>query len=168
MNLHLKSVACISAAAICSLAVLGFQTLNPNVQIKRDRTVSNAKQMGMAMIMYCSDCDDVTPPYTDIAKTQTVLLPYAKNPEIFKTLNPAGGKFMLNMSTVRVSLTSIDRPGETPMTYESKAWADGKRVVCFWDCHVTAVNAAQWKRAQPYLKLKLVKVAKPALKKRGK
>ncbi len=127
----------------------------------RAQTMSNAKQLSLAMIMYSADYDDELPYVQSTKGAFEVAYPYMKSKETTKSLNPSGAKFLLNMAVAGVNLSSIDSPSETVLFYEDKAWPDGTRVVSFIDGHVKRLNPDEWERAKATLSLKLPRQSKP-------
>lgn len=130
-------------------------------QAERTATLSNIKQAGLALMIFLADYDDIFPYVQSSPQLFTFLQPYAKNMEVFKTKNPMGGAFRFNMSLAGVNSTDIEKPAEVPMIYESEAWADGKRCVCYADSHAKVVSAEEWQKLQPMLNLKLKRIGKP-------
>lgn len=129
--------------------------------VDRTITVSNLKQVGTGLMILLSDYDDIFPYVQSTPQLFKFLEPYTKNQELFRTKNPMGGEFRFNMSLAGVSVTEIESPAETPMVFESEAWPDGRRAVCFTDSHVKVVTKEEWDKMQPYLKLKLKRNGKP-------
>jgi hypothetical protein len=127
----------------------------------RTITLSNLKQVGTALMLFLSDYDDKLPYVQSTPQLFTFLNPYLKNEEVFKTKNPMGGSFRFNMSLAGVSVTDIENPASTPLVYESEAWPDGKRGICYADSHAKFVTADEWNAMQPLLKLKLKRHGKP-------
>lgn len=132
-----------------------------NVADGKTATVSNAKQMSLALMMYAGDYDDDIPYVQSTKAAFEVIYPYMKNKDITKSLNPDGAKFLLNMALAGVNMATIESPAETVMFYEDKPWADGTRVVSFTDGHVKRLSAEEWERYKPTLSLKLTKKGKP-------
>ncbi|GBC94928.1 hypothetical protein HRbin16_00713 [bacterium HR16] len=93
----------------------------------RETVLSNAKQIGLALLMYVQDYDETFPPNT--GDVQAILMPYVKNQEIF---NLPGTNFfyLMNME----ALGSIDKPAETMMGYIQTPYG---RAVIWVDGHVT-------------------------------
>jgi hypothetical protein len=130
-------------------------------QADRTATLSNLKQAGTALMIFLADYDDIFPYVQSSPQLFKFLEPYARNAEIFKTKNPMGGAFRFNMSLAGVNSTDVEKPAEVPMIYESEAWADGKRCVCYADSHAKVVSAEEWQKLQPMLNLKLKRQGKP-------
>lgn len=133
----------------------------PPAASQQATTLSNAKQISTAMIMYASDWDDVLPYAQSTKAVQFVTYPYVKNAEVWKTLNPNGGQFQFNMALGGVSMTDVPSPAETVLYYESNEWPDGKRAVSYLDGHAKLVSAEEWAKLKASLDLKLKKTAKP-------
>jgi len=114
----------------------------------RSVTISNAKQLALAMHLYATDWDDLMP-YAQSSKTvRAVIYPYVKNESVFATRNPKGGELVFNLALGGVSLEALDRSSEIVLLYDSRDWPDGSRVAGFADGHVRALTAAEWKRAK--------------------
>ena len=146
-----------------STAILAPVFAQSKESAKKTATLSNAKQLALGMLMYSSDYDDVMPYAQSTAAVKYVEAPYLKNNELWKSLNPKGGEFRFNMALAGVSLTEVPEPANTPLFFEPNAWPDGTRVVAYTDGHAKRVDAEEWKRLQPFLKLKLKKTAKRPL-----
>jgi len=90
----------------------------------RETVISNAKQIGLAMLMYVQDYDETFPP--SASDIPFILMPYLKNEEVFR-LPGTQFFYLMNMN----SLSSIDRPAETMVGYlqtpygRAIIWADG-------------------------------------------
>ncbi|GIV15276.1 MAG: hypothetical protein KatS3mg022_0711 [Armatimonadota bacterium] len=93
----------------------------------RETVMSNAKQIGLALLMYVQDYDETFPPNT--GNVQDILMPYVKNQQIF---NLPGTSFFYLMNTN--TLSSIDRPAETMAGYIQTPYG---RAVIWVDGHVT-------------------------------
>lgn len=133
----------------------------PDMPEDRTQTLSNVKQASVALMIYAADYDDVIPYVQSSKGAFEVLMPYAKNKEIFKSLNPNGSKVLLNMAVVGVNIASIPSPAETVLFYESKTWPDGSRAVAFCDGHAKMVAELEWESLKASLNLKLAKSGKP-------
>jgi prepilin-type processing-associated H-X9-DG protein len=87
---------------------------------------SNLKQVGLGMMMYAQDYDEVFPPAN---KWSDVLKPYIKNERIFHCPATAksGGKptygYAMNWKLSRQSLAVVESPATTVLDYESNILA---------------------------------------------
>jgi prepilin-type processing-associated H-X9-DG protein len=126
----------------------------PADEAKRTVALSNAKQIGLGLLMYAADNDDYLPSVQGTDEVKKAIAPYLKNDQLWDTLNPKS-RFLFNMCLSGVSQTAIPSPAETPMIYESAPGVDGKRIVAFADGHVKKVPEADWAGMAKFLKLKL-------------
>ncbi|HWD39334.1 MAG TPA: hypothetical protein VG944_10825 [Fimbriimonas sp.] len=110
----------------------------------RTSTLSNGKQIGLALLIYSNDYDDHFPKAQSTADVRKATLPYTKDPNIWKTMNPRGGEFRFAMNLAGVSATSIESPATTVLVYESNEWPDGRRTVVFADGHAKLVGHEEW------------------------
>lgn len=92
----------------------------------RETVLSNAKQIGLALLMYVQDYDETFPPNTDI---QSALMPYLKNEWVFN-LPGTNFVYLMNLQT----LASIDAPAQTMAGYIQTPYG---RAVIWVDGHVT-------------------------------
>lgn len=123
--------------------------------------VSSAKQLGLGMLMYCSDYDDIAPYAQSTSTVQWVTYPYIKSLSIWNTGNPNGSRFLFNMALAGVNMTDIEDPADTLMFYESAPWPDRRRAVVFADGHGVLLTPEEWEEASKSLRLKIKKSAKP-------
>jgi hypothetical protein len=138
------------------------QTPDQAVKHAQDRTntLANGKKLGIALIMLTTDNNDVIPYAQSTKQMFSFVYPYHKERKAEKSYNP-GSEFQFNLCTAGVKLSNIKEPNKVPIWYESKAWKDGMRVVCFADGSAKYVNADAWKQLAPMLKLNLKKETKP-------
>lgn len=123
--------------------------------------LSHVKQLTLAMLMYATDYDDLTP-YAQSTKTVAyVTEPYMKNDAIWETGNPEGSKFYFNMAIAGVSLSNVLDPAATVMFYESRGWPDGRRIVSFCDGHAKIITENEWQQYKLTLNVKIQRSAKP-------
>ena len=104
---------------------------------------SNLKQLGLAMIQYTQDYDEMMPPMKDAATTKKALYPYVKNDDVFlspKTHQP----YLPNTSLSHRTLASFNSPAEMVIYYEAAPAPDNTRALLFLDGHVKRVPEAEW------------------------
>lgn len=106
--------------------------------------LSNVKQLAVAMIIYQADYDDVSPYVQSTKSAEYLLAPYMMNDDLWKTLNPNGSRFYLNMAYGGVSSVDVPDPAGTVLFYESRAWPDGRRIVAFADTHAAMLTEEEW------------------------
>lgn len=131
---------------------------------QKTAALSNAKQIGLAAIMYSTDYDDIFPFVQGTEQFKKVTQPYLRDLEVWKTANPNGGGFRFAMNLAGVSATSIENPAETPMIFETNAWPDGRRCVAFADGHAKRVSKEEWTSIEGLLKKKYARTAKWPIK----
>ena len=104
-------------------------------------TLSNAKQVALAAIMYSVDWDDRYPAgMSDERQFQYALNPYVKNSSVFRSLNPAGGMIGPNPNLAGVPTGGVIDPMNTALAFEAYDWSDGTRIVAFTDGHANKVE----------------------------
>lgn len=110
-------------------------------------SVSNLKQIGLALIQYTQDSDEVLPPMktADIAKA--AILPYIKSDAVFYQ-PPTNIPYQPNTSLSHRALATFDSPTDMVVYYEAEPQSDGLRAVLFLDGHVKRLTDADWQRAK--------------------
>jgi len=138
------------------------KVFSPAQQAARKTTaLSNVKQVCTGMFILLTDYDDVIPYGQSTAQMFELAMPYLKNNELVKSLNPNGGRLLFNMSLAGANIVDVENPAETPMVFDEQPWPDGMRLVGYADSHAKFVNQAEWDRISKNLKLKLKKNGKP-------
>ena len=142
-----------------------FESINKEEKIEpvsdQTQALSKVKQLTIAMMMYVTDYDDLTPYAQATVAVEYVTWPYVKNISIWKTGNPEGSRFYFNMAVAGVKLSDVENPANIVMFYESRAWPDGRRILSFCDGHAKIVTENEWQKYKLTLKLKFKKSAKP-------
>jgi hypothetical protein len=128
---------------------------------KRTSALSNVKQVSTAMMILLSDTDDIFPYVQSTAQMFELTMPYMKNNELTKSMNPNGGRLLFNISLAGVSSVDLESPQDIPMVYDEKPWPDGRWLVGFADSHAKYLTQAEWDALAKNLKLKLKKHGKP-------
>lgn len=106
-------------------------------------SVSNLKQLGLAVTMYEQDYDEKMPPMKSAAVTKQALLPYIKSDDVFQrpqTHEP----YLPNTSLSGRSLASFQNPVTMVIYYEATPAPDGTRDVVFLDGHVKRIPESEW------------------------
>jgi len=133
----------------------------PDTSDLKSATQSNLKQLGLAMLMYSADYDDVLPYVQSTKGAYEVLWPYMKNASITKSHNPNSPEFRLNMAIAGVSDSEIPEPARAPLFYDAAPWPDGRRCVVFLDGHSDWVDEQEWQELSSFLTAKLPRSGKP-------
>jgi prepilin-type processing-associated H-X9-DG protein len=102
-------------------------------------SLSNAKQLAMATLMYCGDSDEVFPLATN---TVDGIMPYMKNRDLLTSPGDPKGSisYSFNDAVLGKSMTGVVYPATTVLLYEGKDRKlnfahDGKAAVAFCDGH---------------------------------
>lgn len=112
-------------------------------------SLSNLKQIGLAVMMYCQDYDEKLPPLRDPTEAKRLLYPYVRNDDVF--LHPSSNKpYLPNRAASRKILGNIKRPAELILFYEPDLAPDRTRGVVFADGHVKRLNETEWLNAAKY------------------
>ena len=133
----------------------------PLLAAKKAAAMSNVKQIATGMMILLSDTEDIFPYAQSTAQMFDLTMPYLKNNELLKSMNPNGGRLLFNMSLAGASATEIEKPFEVPMIWDEKPWPDGKWLVAFADSHAKMLTQEEWDGLAKNLKLKLKKHGKP-------
>ncbi|MBI3922616.1 MAG: hypothetical protein HY318_14430 [Armatimonadetes bacterium] len=121
------------------LGIIAEQTAKP-VNASSD---SNLKQLGLALIMYANDYDDVLPPMKEAATVKKALLPYIRTESIF--VHPGTHEpYQPNPILSRKKLAHIKFPASMVALYEASPAADGTRGLLFLDGHVARIPETEW------------------------
>jgi hypothetical protein len=93
------------------------------------QTISRAKQVGLALLMYSQDYDENFPPPGE--GVRDMVMPYLKNADMFN--NPDTGQLGLDLVYKQVGLGSYDTPATMVLGYLNGP--DGRAVI-YVDGHV--------------------------------
>lgn len=108
-------------------------------------SLSNLRQLALAMLMCAEDYDDALPPMENAEAMQEVLLPYVKNGDIF--FHPETGEpYQPNPTLSGKRLADFADPAKTIAFYEPTPAEDGSRGAAFVDGHAKRVGPAEWER----------------------
>jgi hypothetical protein len=121
--------------------------------LSRTTSVSNLRQVGLALMMYCQDYDERYPPLRDPKETKELVMPYIKNEQIWvdpNTKQPYG----MNLDLSYRSQAEIEKPDETVMLFETAPGPDGMRAVGYADGHVKRIPESEWAPMEADMKRK--------------
>jgi len=114
-----------------------------NAQEDEAASVSNLKQLGLAMSQYMQDSDEKLPPMQSAAVTKKAIFPFVKSDDVFQypqTHEP----YLPNTSLSGRSLASFNSPSDMVIYYEAVPAPDGTRGVAFLDGHVKRIPESEW------------------------
>jgi prepilin-type processing-associated H-X9-DG protein len=125
------------------------------IQAQGISCLSNAKQLGLGVLMYVQDYDERFPRKSDSFKSP--ILPYVKNEDIFRCVLDAKGvlSYRFNLRLANLSLAAIERPADTILLYEGKNEKpeyrhNGRAAIVLADGHAKLMTPAEVARCTWY------------------
>ncbi len=108
-------------------------------------SVSNLKEIGLALVQYVQDYDENLPPMKTVSEVDEAIYPYLKDRKLLE--QPKTHElYQVNTSLSHRSLASFNEPATMVTYYEASPADDGLRAVLFLDGHVTRVPDTEWQR----------------------
>lgn len=95
-------------------AILHFAFATRIQEARKSTCQSNLKQLGLAMLQYCRDYDEMFP----MAAKWDALSPYAKNSELFHCPSASNG-YAMNTHLSHANMARVTHPATTPALYDS-------------------------------------------------
>lgn len=142
---------------VAPIAVLALGQRSPKSDSDQIVTLSRAKQLVIACLIYASDYDEALPLAKTASDFQKATYPYVKNRDVYKTLNPAGGELTFNGALSGALVNALKSPTETVIVHDSRRWPNGTRVVAFADGRAKVLGKAEWTKVEPSLRAKYAK-----------
>jgi hypothetical protein len=101
----------------------------------RSATLSNAKDISLAVLMYATDYDNVLPPaFATTEDLRSSVAAYSTMELDFTSKNPDGGEFLPNSLLQGVDTMFVFDPTQAVLVYESLQWKwKNGRVVAYLD-----------------------------------
>ena len=109
-------------------------------------TLSNAKLLGLGLLIYASDFDDYFPCATTETGVQGVLYSYTKNSALWHSEDQGGGELLFNGQMVARSMTSLAEPNQSVAIFEENMPEIGTRAITFADGHARRLTQDAWSR----------------------
>jgi hypothetical protein len=110
-------------------------------------SLSNLKNLALALQMFLADNNDVMPDITDTQGAMEVLRYYVRDEDSFT--NPETGElYVLNPSLATVRLADVADPVNIAVFYESSPDEDGMRAAAFLDGHAALLSESQWEEVK--------------------
>lgn len=110
---------------------------------RRAMQLSNLKQIGVMVELYCEAHDGRLPISQNIDELKAVI---AQSPtsqhDLFVSLNRKDPKLVYFTPIRGLKLNDIAQPESTPLVYERSSWVDGKRAVVFTSGRVKRIDDA--------------------------
>ncbi len=106
-------------------------------------SMTNLKQLGIALIQYAQEYDEIYPPMQNMYQLKKVMQPYIKDDKVF--VQPSNKKFYVpNVALSKMSMARLHYAEKFAAIYEVEVGSDGKRAVAFADGHVKRVTPIEW------------------------
>jgi hypothetical protein len=115
-------------------------------------SLSNLKQMALAVVMYAQDSDEVLPPLKTIDAAKEALSPYVRDESIF-TQPDTDQPYKTNPVLSGKKLAHITDRADMILFYEAKPAEDGTRGASFLDGHAKRLSADEWERYKKISKI---------------
>jgi prepilin-type processing-associated H-X9-DG protein len=114
-----------------------------NTEGPRAASISNLKQLALAVMQYAQDHNETFPPLQNVEEMKKALLPYVKNEALF--VHPGTGEpYQPNPALAEKRMAAMAEPAATVLFYEMSAGDDGRRGVAYADGHVKRVSETEW------------------------
>jgi hypothetical protein len=137
----------IAFAAISCLFATHFQVLWNNAGYQKGslQSLSHIKQIGIALMMYTQDYDEVLPPMQSTKQLKPFLYPYLKSNSVWLLPYYDNVSYAINPKLSQKSLAEFESPSETIWLYEPFAPYNNEiRAVSFLDGHAKGVQKSTW------------------------
>lgn len=127
-----------------SLQAMMKDSAKEAIQNQNLTSISNLKQLGLGLIQYTQDYDDVLPLMQNATQAKKAIFPYVKSDDLF--LQP-GSKtpYRTNPILSRKKLAHISDSARMVAFYEDKPGSDGLRGVLFLDGHAKRLTDKEWR-----------------------
>jgi len=110
-------------------------------------SLSNLKNLALAVQMFAVDHDDTLPPLDGVDAAKTALNEYVRNESIFS--DPGTGEpYLPNAALSGKSMAKIADPARAVVFYEAEPGEDGKRGAAFADGHASRLSQSQWEEVR--------------------
>jgi hypothetical protein len=124
----------------CAVTATGVSTAYARQGDNSDACQNHLKQLGVAMLLYAHDYNDVLPPTKSLPRLQKLLQPYLKSKELF-TCPATHLPYQASSSLSARTLASIKSPATEPGFCDTRPHADGSYGVVYMDGHADRVKS---------------------------
>ena len=140
-------------AIIAILAAILFPVFaRAREKARQASCASNLRQLGLGMLMYVQDYDEVLPPLKTIEAAQGALSPYVRDESIF-TQPDTDEPYMTNPILSGKKMAHITNAADMILFYEAKPAKDGTIGAAFLDGHAKRLTAEEWERYKKISKI---------------
>jgi len=115
-------------------------------------SLSNLKQMALAVVMYAQDYDEVLPPLKTLGEAEEALSPYVRDESIFAQPD-TDVPYKTNPVLSGKKMAHITNAADMILFYEAKPADDGTRGAAFLDGHAKRLTADEWERYKKISKI---------------
>jgi hypothetical protein len=136
-----------------------FTPITPKIKAPTPVTevsLKRLKTLGLAVLMYTQDYDDVLPPMKEVKKFQEVVTPYVRGATMPADyfVNPVTSKpYVLNLILSQHKLATLPQVASFVLAYEDQPAPDGTRGVVFVDGHAARIQETEWTRLKKISKI---------------
>ena len=129
---------------VASLQAMMKDSARGAIQNQNLTSIRNLKQLGLGLVQYTQDYDDVLPLMQNAAQVKKAIFPYVKSEDMF--LQP-GSKtpYRPNPILSKKKLAHISDAARMVAFYEDKPGSDGLRGVLFLDGHAKRLSDKEWR-----------------------
>jgi len=129
-------------------SVVGFDRLIGRDKAFNAISVSNLKVVGLGLMMYSDDYNNVLPNLSDAESMKIAVAAYVSKDESraekFFVHPKTGRPYQPNSSLTYKERTGFNAPSAIAVVYEDAPAADATRAVLFGDGHVERVTESRW------------------------
>lgn len=146
-NLGVSSLIVYAAilSGVLGVSVYGAREVKHQHIIKAEdlQAQDHLKMIGLGIIQFTQDHDEVFPPMSDSSTLKDALKPYISNEQTF--INPVTTRpFVPNPKCSGITLDSIADPARLVEMYDEVSEPDGSRWVLLSDGHIRRKTTAEW------------------------
>ena len=143
-------------AAVASVSFAAFSvSVGERLEVKsaRIKSLSNLKQVGLALEMYTQDYDERLPPLPNAAVAKRLLYPYLKNEALFR--EPRTGRaYEVNRALSGEKWARLAKnAARVAVFYETLPDPNGLRAVAFLDGRARLVSEDNWRETRSFSKI---------------
>lgn len=163
-SLHVLLATVLAGIAVTAIASLQVETqfsAGPRPASEKTEALIRARSLGLAVLMYSADYDDMMPYGQSTIGIKYVTRPYVKDVKSYESPSK-GGQFLFNLHLGGILTSDVDTPAEIPMWFEHLAGGQDP-AASYVDGHARMVTADRSAKFEAGLKRKFqrLKSSKP-------